>query len=371
MVLGCRGSRRDLPNLVSRTEQRAVLPVDVVRGRGASPRRRACRSRRAVRCSVSNVAARSGCGAAPARRPSTPRSPPVSRGTGRAGRSADRQQPGRGDLARRVEGVQVAGEGANHAEPLRDPDRRSPRLAALAQATAVSIVTVPVPARSSEAREVGEQVSRAVSSLKPSARRSAQVVGDVVGEPGHDRCSGQGCGDRGQARTVDLGVDGRGARRCCAAGPGRPRARLAPARSIVRSPSCDAADARPSGADAGAATGAAHHRRHPGPRERAVRCAHAGEHRRAPPARAGVRTAARRAIASPTSTGSGSRSSRPPLPAHRDRPGPPVDVAELQRADLASPQPEARQHRQDREVTAAQRAARSQLARSAERSSSP
>ena len=56
-------------------------------------------------------------------------------------------------------------------------------------------------------------------------------------------------------------------------------------------------------------------------------------------------------MASPTSTGSGSRSWLPPLAAHHDFAPAPVDVIEPERGHLPGPQPEAPQHGEDGEVT--------------------
>jgi len=59
-------------------------------------------------------------------------------------------------------------------------------------------------------------------------------------------------------------------------------------------------------------------------------------------------------IASPTSTGSGNRSTRRPLAiSNQQLPDAPVDVIQRDRRDLTGAQPQPRQHRQDRQVPAA------------------
>ena len=69
-----------------------------------------------------------------------------------------------------------------------------------------------------------------------------------------------------------------------------------------------------------------------------------------PSALAGRPRADSSASASPTSTGSGNRSRRLPLPRTTISPGPPVDVLERQRRDLAAAHPQPDQQLQDREV---------------------
>ena len=61
------------------------------------------------------------------------------------------------------------------------------------------------------------------------------------------------------------------------------------------------------------------------------------------------------AIASPTSVGSGSTSSRPPLPRTRNLAVAPVHVAQFERGHLANPQPEPYQQCEHREVPAPHR----------------
>ena len=257
---------------------------------------------------------------------------------------ARREQLDRRDLARRVKRVQVAREGADGSQPLREIVAAAAR-GQPGPRSAVSVVTVRSPVASANATNSASSCP-SPTSLNPTARRSARYS---------STCSARAlmpllpatADDRSEREPVDLGVDRGDVPAAVAQHLADLRQAPAGAEHLGRGgvPETVSADHRQPRPLAGVRA------RSPRPhrtRDRPCGARTLREHKHALAARTPASQPARQRLADI----SGQRQTllAAALPADQQLARAPVDIRQPQRGDLAGTQPQPRQHRDDREI---------------------